>query len=146
MSSERKHAVIVVAEGAGQKFFSDFGDERDASGNIKLKDIGLFLKDAIIGYFKKKNLPVSVKYIDPSYLIRSLPANANDSVFCGFLGRDAVHAGMAGKTDMIVAHWNNHFVHVPMELSAGRRKQVSPNGKLWRTVLEATGQGSLKND
>jgi 6-phosphofructokinase 1 len=142
----RKHAVIVVAEGAGQKFFQDLRNERDLSGNIKLNDIGLFLKEKISGYFEEKQLPISLKYIDPSYIIRSLPANSNDHVFCSFLGRDAVHAGMAGKTDMLVGHWNNHFVHVPMKASAGKRKQVSPNGKLWLTVLEATGQESLKND
>jgi 6-phosphofructokinase 1 len=142
----RKHAVVVVAEGAGQKFIEGMDDERDASGNIKLKDIGLFLKNEITSYFKEKNIDVSLKYIDPSYIIRSLPANANDSVFCGFLGRDAVHAGMAGKTKLIVSHWNNCFVYVPMALSAGKRKHVLPNGKLWRTVLEATGQGLLKNE
>ncbi|MBT8374141.1 MAG: ATP-dependent 6-phosphofructokinase, partial [Deltaproteobacteria bacterium] len=142
----RKHAVVVVAEGAGQKFIDGMDDECDASGNIKLKDIGLFLKNQITCYFKEKNIDISLKYIDPSYIIRSLPANANDSVFCGFLGRDAVHAGMAGKTKLIVSHWNNTFVYVPMALSAGKRKHVLPNGKLWRTVLEATGQGSLKND
>ncbi len=142
----RGHAVIVVAEGFGQKFFENAGDERDASGNIKLKDIGHFLKDRIMSYFQDKGIEISLKYIDPSYMIRSLPANANDSVFCGFLGRDAVHAGMAGKTEMIVSRWNNFFVHVPMRLAAGHRKHVSADGKLWRTVLEATGQGSLKND
>jgi 6-phosphofructokinase 1 len=141
----RGHAVIVVAEGAGQNFFEGMKDERDASGNVKLKDIGLFLKDRIISYFQEKNIEISLKYIDPSYMIRSLSANANDSVFCGFLGRDAVHAGMAGKTKLIISHWNNCFVYVPMALSAGKRKHVLPNGKLWRTVLEATGQGSLKN-
>jgi len=141
----RKHAVIVVAEGAGQNFLEGMDDKRDASGNIKLKDIGLFLKNKITNYFKKKNIDISLKYIDPSYIIRSLPANANDSVFCGFLGRDAVHAAMAGKTKLIISHWNNSFVYIPMALSAGKRKQVLPNGKLWRTVLEATGQGSLKN-
>jgi len=141
----RKHAVIVVAEGAGQNFIANIDDECDASGNIKLKDIGLFLKNKITTYFKEKNIDISLKYIDPSYIIRSLPANANDSVFCGFLGRDAVHAGMGGKTKLIVSHWNNCFVYVPMALSAGKRKHVLPNGKLWRTVLEATGQGSLKN-
>ncbi|MBW2181809.1 MAG: ATP-dependent 6-phosphofructokinase [Deltaproteobacteria bacterium] len=140
---ERKHAVIVVAEGAGQKFFEEKEQRRDASGNIKLHDIGQFLKDRILSYFNEKNIEVSLKYIDPSYMIRSLPANPNDSVFCGFLGRDAVHAGMAGKTKLIVGHWNNHFVHVPLEASAGKRKQISPNGKLWSTVLESTGQGSL---
>jgi 6-phosphofructokinase 1 len=141
----RNHAVIVVAEGAGQKFFEGDKDERDESGNIRLKDIGLYLKSKITEYFKAKNIEISLKYIDPSYMIRSLPANANDSVFCGFLGRDAVHAGMAGKTKLIIGHWNNHFVHVPIDTSAGQRKQVSPDGKLWRTVLESTGQGSLKN-
>ncbi len=143
---ERNHAVIVVAEGAGQKFFEGNKDEKDASGNIRLKDIGLYLKDKINDYFKDRNIDISLKYIDPSYMIRSLPANANDSVFCGFLGRDAVHAGMAGKTKLIVGHWNNHFVHVPIDTSAGKRKQVSPDGKLWQTVLESTGQGSLKNE
>jgi 6-phosphofructokinase 1 len=141
----RGHAVIVVAEGFGQKFFNNPDCERDASGNVKLKDIGLFLKHCIGDYFRERNIDISLKYIDPSYMIRSLPANANDSVFCGFLGRDAVHAGMAGKTRMIVSHWNNFFVHVPLLLAAGKRKQVLPNGKLWRTVLEATGQGSLRN-
>ncbi len=142
----RGHAVIVVAEGAGQKFFDDKTDERDESGNIRLKDIGLFLKDAILSYFSGKNIDVSLKYIDPSYMIRSLPANANDNVFCSFLGRDAVHAGMAGKTKLLIGHWNNHFVHLPMSASAGKRKKINPKGKLWLSVLGATGQGSLKND
>jgi len=142
----RNHAVIVVAEGAGQKYFENRGEETDASGNIRLQDIGLFLKERIQDYFKDKNFPISLKYIDPSYMIRSLPANANDSVFCGFLGRGAVHAGMAGKNRMLIGHWNNHFVYVPMSASAGKRKQVNPRGTLWSTVMEATGQGTLRND
>jgi len=142
--AERRHAVIVVAEGAGQKFFSDTCTDCDPSGNLRLNDIGLFLKERIITYFKEKGIEINLKYIDPSYIIRSLPANANDRVFCGFLGRDAVHAGMAGKTRVLIGHWNNHFVLLPMEASAGKRKHVSPTGKLWRTVLEATGQGALK--
>lgn len=142
----RNHAVIVVAEGAGQKYFENRGEETDASGNIRLQDIGLFLKERIQDYFKDKNFPISLKYIDPSYMIRSLPANANDSVFCGFLGRGAVHAGMAGKNRILIGHWNNHFVYVPMSASAGKRKQVNPRGTLWSTVMEATGQGTLRND
>ena len=142
----RGHAVIVAAEGAGQKFFEDEKTERDESGNIRLKDIGGFLKETVISYFKEKNIDISLKYIDPSYMIRSLPANANDNVFCSFLGRDAVHAGMAGKTKLLIGRWNNHFVHIPMSASAGKRKQVNPKGKLWLSVLGATGQGALKND
>jgi 6-phosphofructokinase 1 len=143
--ADRGHAVIVAAEGAGQKFFEDEGTERDASGNIKLKDIGLYLKEAIVSYFEAQKIGITIKYIDPSYMIRSLPANANDRVFCNFLGRNAVHAGMAGKTNLLIGHWNNFFVHVPMLSVAGKRKQINPQGTLWRSTLEATGQGALKN-
>jgi len=143
---DRGHAVIVVAEGAGQKFFDAQTTERDKSDNIRLQDIGLFLKNTILSYFDRKNIEVSLKYIDPSYMIRSLPANANDRVFCSFLGRDAVHAGMAGKTKLLIGHWNNHFVHIPMSASAGKRKHIDPKGKLWLSVLGATGQGILNYD
>ena len=143
---QRKHAVIVVAEGAGQKFFENEKNEQDASGNIKLKDIGIYLKEAMRAYFTGKGIDISLKYIDPSYMIRSLPANANDRVFCNFLGRNAVHAGVSGKTDMLIGHWNNQFVHVPMKLIAAKRKKVNPGGSLWRSALEATGQSSLKNE
>ncbi|MFO7838064.1 MAG: 6-phosphofructokinase, partial [Desulfosalsimonadaceae bacterium] len=142
----RKHAVILVAEGAGQNFFKTEEQKYDASGNLKLHDIGLYLKEQIEDYFKKRTMEISLKYIDPSYMIRSLPANANDHVYCSFLGRDAVHAGMAGKTNMIIGFWNNFFVNVPMPLTAGRRKQVDVEGKIWQTVLESTGQGTLIND
>lgn len=142
----RGHAVIVVAEGAGQKFFSSDKDELDESGNVKLKDIGVFLKNAISTYFDRKNIKINIKYIDPSYMIRSLPANANDHVFCSFLGRNAVHAGMTGKTKLLIGRWNEQFVHVPMTAASGKRKQVNPSGRLWESVLDATGQGSLVND
>jgi 6-phosphofructokinase 1 len=143
--ADRGHAVIVAAEGAGQKFFANEPKELDLSGNVKLKDIGLFLKQKISSYFEGRGIQISIKYIDPSYMIRSLPANANDRVFCNFLGRNAVHAGMAGKTDLLIGNWNNHFVHVPMKLLAGKRKHVDPKGMLWRSALEATGQGPLRN-
>jgi 6-phosphofructokinase 1 len=142
----RKHAVILVAEGAGQCFFEQAQKQYDPSGNVKLYDIGLYLKERIQEYFKDRNMEISLKYIDPSYMVRSLPANANDHVYCSFLGRDAVHAGMAGKTNMIIGFWNNFFVHVPMPLTAGERKNVDPHGKIWQTVLESTGQGALVND
>ena len=142
----RKHAVVIVAEGAGQNLFDDQKKQFDLSGNIILQDIGLFLKDKISQWFQAKNIPISLKYIDPSYIIRSLPANANDSVFCGFLGRDAVHAGMAGKTKLLVSFWNNHYVHVPMDAAAGKRKNMDPHGRLWQSVLEATGQDAFFSD
>jgi 6-phosphofructokinase 1 len=143
---DRKHAVILVAEGAGQDFFNGTEAQYDPSGNVKLYDIGIYLKERIQNYFDEKKIDISLKYIDPSYMIRSLPANANDHVYCSFLGRDAVHAGMAGKTNMIIGYWNNFFVNVPMPLTACERKRVDPDGKIWQTVLESTGQGSLVNE
>ncbi len=142
---ERGHAVIVVAEGAGQKFFDPDELPRDASGNLKPGDIGTYLKTRITKYFHEKGMEVNLKYIDPSYLIRSIPANAQDRVYCGFLGQRAVHAAMAGKTGMLISRWNNKFVHVPLKLVVKETKVVEPTSGLWQAVLEATGQPSLKN-
>lgn len=139
---ENHHAVIVIAEGAGQEFFS-LKQKSDASGNIIFNDIGIYLSHCIKKHFKEHNIPASLKYIDPSYLIRSLPANAFDSEFCMVLGQHAAHAGMAGKTNLVISHWNGHFVHVPLPLIAGKRKQLDPDGHTWNRVLEATGQPSF---
>ncbi len=136
---QRKHAVIVVAEGAGQDLFSEAG-ERDASGNAKFRDIGIYLRDAIKEYFKNIDMEVNLKYIDPSYMIRSLPANPHDSAFCLLLGHNAVHAGMAGRTGMVVGYWNNLFTHVPISLAVSRRKKIDPRDWLWNSVLASTGQ------
>jgi 6-phosphofructokinase 1 len=136
---ERGHAVIVVAEGAGQEFFEGDG-AKDASGNLRLKDIGLYLRDEIKEHFKMVDLPVNVKYIDPSYIIRSTPANAADAIYCGMLAENAVHAAMAGKTNMIVGSWNDRFVHVPIRCAVAQRKVIDPESPFWLSVLESTGQ------
>jgi len=138
---QRKHAVIVVAEGAGQKYCSASGT--DESGNVRLGDIGLVLRQRIVEYFGSKGTEINLKYIDPSYLIRSVPATPNDSVFCGLLAQNAVHAGMSGKTNLMVGMWNEEFVYVPIRLVVTGRKQVDLNGRLWRSVLESTGQPSF---
>lgn len=137
---ERKsHAVIVVAEGAGQEFFK--GErKKDASGNILHEDIGVFLKNQITDYFKKRNIPICVKYIDPSYIIRSVTANANDSKFCEQLTHCAVHAAMAGRTDFVVGNWNGSFTLLPIEAATSQRKKVNLEGEFWWSVVEATGQ------
>ncbi|MCL5269095.1 MAG: ATP-dependent 6-phosphofructokinase [bacterium] len=137
----RRHAVIVVAEGAGANLIGDTG-RRDASGNVIVNDIGLYLKEAITSAFAEWNEPVSIKYFDPSYLIRSVRANSSDSIFCGDLGRHAVHAAMAGKTDLLIGLWHGVFTHVPLEAIVGRRKKINPNGNLWHSVLASTGQPS----
>jgi len=133
----RRHAVIVVAEGAGQDLI---GTQRacDESGNIIHEDIGLFLKSRISKFFEKENLPVTIKYIDPSYIIRSRPATANDSMFCLEMGQNAVHAGMSGRTNMLVGYWNQHYTHVPIGLAICERRKISPQGSLWQSVLSVT--------
>jgi 6-phosphofructokinase 1 len=143
----RGHAVIVAAEGAGQNLCAKVDAGCDVSGNKRLDDIGLFLKEAIIAYFKKERMDINVKYIDPSYLVRSVAANANDAIYCLKLAQHAVHAGLAGFTDIVVGRWNGQFTYVPLPLANSARKSVSPDGELWRTVLEATGQPyRMKND
>jgi len=141
------HCLILVAEGAGQNIIRKDHDvmEKDASGNIKLLDIGSFLKMYIEEYFKKKGMEVNLKYIDPSYTIRSVPANASDSIYCGALGQYAVHAGMAGKTSMLVGLIKDEYVHLPFRTVSSGSK-VNPEGNIWMRVLETTGQPpSMKN-
>lgn len=138
----RNHAVIVVAEGAGQDLFSsDAG--HDASGNKLHNDIGLFLRDRIKEDFKAHGEDCTIKYIDPSYIIRSIPANAYDNSYCSHLAHNAVHAGMAGKTGMLVAMCHRVHVHLPLSLIAHKRKHVNPASELWRGVVECTGQPAV---
>ncbi|MBB6207629.1 ATP-dependent 6-phosphofructokinase [Borreliella lanei] len=143
---EIPHAVILIAEGAGQKYFDHFPKKKDDSGNLLYEDIGLYIKDKITEYFKAKNIQFTLKYIDPSYIIRSSPANASDSLYCARLGSNAVHAAMAGKTKMLISLWSTKFVHIPIKMAVIDRNKVNPNGSFWRDVLSSTGQPiSMKN-
>jgi len=137
---ERGHAVVVVAEGAGQSLFPGEQETQDASGNVKLHDIGTYLRDRIQSYFAERGVAAYLKYIDPSYIIRSAPANTYDSLLCDSLARHAVHAAMAGKTDMLVGYWHDVFIHVPIPAVVRRQRQLDPSGGVWMAVLEATGQ------
>lgn len=137
--SARRHAVVLVAEGAGQELLQR-EDATDASGNRKLGDIGTYLRDRISAHFTAANVPFTLKYIDPSYMIRSAVAAPTDSVYCSRLGNNAVHAAMSGHTRLLIGSVNDHFVHLPMEVAVSQRKTVDPEGNLWRDVLEATHQ------
>jgi len=139
----RKHAVIVVAEGAGQHLLANSNLKTDASGNPVLGDISTFLIEEIKNYMQEKGLAHTLKYIDPSYIIRSIPANANDRVYCGFLGQHAVHAAMAGKTGMVVSQLLGRYVHLPFELVTMKRKKIDISSDYWRAVLESTGQHAI---
>jgi 6-phosphofructokinase 1 len=142
--AERAHAVVVVAEGAGQDLCeaaaSDGAPDTDASGNVRLKDIGYVLRDRINQHFQRRGIELTLKYIDPSYQIRSVPASPSDSVFCWNLARNAVHAAMAGNTELLIGRWHGRFVHVPLPLATRFRKQVDVGEDLWTSVIESTGQ------
>jgi 6-phosphofructokinase 1 len=137
---KRRHAVVVVAEGAGQDMFDRSPADRDASGNIKLKDIGLFLRDRLETYFREANIPIAMRYFDPSYSIRSSPANAADSILCDLYARNAVHAAMAGKTGLVIGYLHDLFIHIPIEMLVREKKQIDPDSLWWTAVLAATGQ------
>ena len=139
---KRHHAVIIVAEGAGQELVTKT-NQTDASGNIKLADIGVFLRDQINAYFKKKNIEINLKYIDPGYQIRAAVTTASDSIYCERLGNNAVHAAMAGKTKMVVGLVHEKFVHIPSNMVIASRNVVDPEGALWRDTLDATSQPIL---
>ena len=136
---EKNHAVITVAEGAGQNLMKETG-EMDPSGNHHLGDIGRFLQHHILKCFEEEGMKVNLRYMNPSYGIRSRPANAYDSVFCLKLGHNAVHAAMAGRTNMVVGFWAQHFTHVPIASAVSARHHVNPKGKNWSGVILTTGQ------
>ena len=138
--AERGSAVVVVAEGAGQDLMSDEQTGTDASGNRKLGDIGRFLEAEIVGHYASIERQLTLKYLKPGYSIRSVPAKAHDSVYCVRLAQAAAHAGMAGRTDMVVGRRHNRFVHVPIDIVVSERNEVAPDGDLWLSVLESTAQ------
>jgi 6-phosphofructokinase 1 len=142
----KSHAVIAVAEGAGQHLLDADRGERDASGNIKLKDIGPVLCEAIKSYFKTEGITVVIRYFDPSYQIRSRPANSEDALLCDLYARHAVHAAMAGKTGVVIGFLHERFIHVPIELLATHTKRLDPASGWWRSVLAATGQSAQFDD
>jgi 6-phosphofructokinase 1 len=139
---KRKHAVIIVAEGAMQEQLLT-EKKTDAGGNIKMADVGTYLRDRIVKYFEEQKMEINLKYIDPSYAIRSAPACPGDSVYCERLGNAAVHAAMAGKTKLIIGLVNNEFVHLPIKAVISHRNRVDPEGNLWRDTLDATHQPVL---
>jgi 6-phosphofructokinase 1 len=136
----RGHAVIAVAEGSGQELLGNTGNERDASGNVRLSDIGLFLQTKIEEWFHRRKIPFVMRYFDPSYIVRSSPDNAEDSILCDQFARHAAHAAMAGKTGLVIGTLHDRFIHVPIELLATQQKRLDPDSAAWSAVLAATGQ------
>jgi 6-phosphofructokinase 1 len=138
--ARKGHAVIVVAEGIAETLMGTTTNGTDKSGNAKLEDVGPFLRERIVAHCRRTGREVTLKYFDPSYTIRSVPATPSDSVYCWNMARNAVHAAMAGNTELLIGRWHGRFVHVPMALATRNRKRVDVSGDLWMSVIEATGQ------
>lgn len=136
----KPHCLICVAEGSSCHVIDDEELGRDASGNPLHSDVGTYLRDEIKHHFAEQGTKVAMKYIDPSYIIRSVPANTVDSLLCDQFARLAVHAAMAGKTDLMIGLWSSQFIHVPIAEAVAGKKRVDPEGEAWVRVFEATGQ------
>jgi 6-phosphofructokinase 1 len=143
---KRGHALVVVAEGAGQHLFERENMARDASGNVRYQDIGIFLRDQIKTHFAEREIEINLKYIDPSYSIRSIPASAWDRTLTDRMARSAVHAAMAGKTDVMIGWWNQSIIHVPISTAVNEKKRMPLDGDLWNAVLATTGQPNWQPD
>jgi 6-phosphofructokinase 1 len=148
--ARRRYAVVVVAEGCGLRLADAAHARRDESGNLRFQsealDIGPYMKHAFERWFTERRIPVTLKYVDPSYMIRGVPADAMDAAYCDELARNAAHAAMAGKTDLLVGRWHRVFTHVPLGLVLSEKKRIAPDGELWLAVLEATGQPSFAKE
>jgi 6-phosphofructokinase 1 len=136
---ERGHAMVIAAEGAGQHLLEATGD-RDASGNLRYVDIGVFLRDRIKAHFEERGIELNLKYIDPSYAVRSVPANAWDRILSDRMARMAVHAGMAGKTDLMIGFHHQSLIHVPIGTATAHSRRLDLNSDLWQAVIGCTGQ------
>jgi len=137
---KKQHAVVVVAEGAGQEFFKSQERQKDASGNTIHNDIGIYLREEIKKYMSAKGVECVMKYFDPSYMIRTVSANGSDAIFCLHLAQNAVHAAMSGMSNLVVGYWHGRFTYVPIELAVKSRRKIDPHSQLWQSVMATTRQ------
>jgi len=144
---ENGHFVIVIAEGAGQELLSEClsaMDQQDASGNKVLQDVGLWISQKIKDHFTKhKKMEISLKYIDPTYMIRAIPSNASDNVYCTLLAHSAIHGAMAGYTGFTVGPINGRHAYIPFDRVTERQKKIVITDRVWARVLSSTNQPSF---
>ncbi|CAO1945033.1 unnamed protein product [Urochloa humidicola] len=142
---ENNHMVIVVAEGAGQDLIAQSipaADQQDASGNKLLLDVGLWLTHKIKDYCKSKKMEMTIKYIDPTYMIRAIPSNASDNVYCTLLAHSAIHGAMAGYS-FTVGMVNGRHAYIPFHRVTSTRNKVRITDRMWARLLSSTNQPSF---
>ncbi|XP_020099766.1 ATP-dependent 6-phosphofructokinase 3-like [Ananas comosus] len=145
---ENGHMVIVVAEGAGQQLIAESMrtmDHADASGNKLLLDVGLWLSQKIKDHFAtaRKKMPINLKYIDPTYMIRAVPSNASDNVYCTLLAHSAIHGAMAGYTGFTVGPVNGRHAYIPFYNITEKQNKVVITDRMWARLLSSTNQPSF---
>ncbi|CAH9064828.1 unnamed protein product [Cuscuta epithymum] len=144
---ENGHMVLVVAEGAGQELIAEETSNsktgKDASGNKLLRDVGLWLSQKIKDHAKQQNFPITLKYIDPTYMIRAIPSNASDNVYCSLLSQSAVHGAMAGYTGFTCGLVNGHQTYIPFNRITEQQNHVVITDRMWARLLSSTNQPSF---
>ncbi|XP_010536840.1 PREDICTED: ATP-dependent 6-phosphofructokinase 3 [Tarenaya hassleriana] len=140
---ENGHMVIVIAEGAGQELMLESTTLKDASGNKLLKDVGLWLFQSIKDHFSAKKATINLKYIDPTYMIRAVPSNASDNVYCTLLAQSAVHGAMAGYTGFTSGLVNGRQTYIPFYRITEKQNKVVITDRMWARLLSSTNQPSF---
>ncbi|KAJ7559168.1 hypothetical protein O6H91_04G072800 [Diphasiastrum complanatum] len=144
---ENGHVVIVVAEGAGQELMEQsmkwFGGGIDASGNRLLLDVGLWLCQNLKDLFTRRKEVINIKYIDPTYMVRAIPSNAADNVYCTLLAHSAVHGAMAGYSGFTVGPVNARHAYIPINRVTERQRRVNTSDRMWARLLSSTNQPSF---
>lgn len=143
---ENGHAVVVVAEGAGQDVIprSDEAhvEEKDESGNPVFLDVGGWLKSELKKWWARDHETelFTVKYIDPTYMVRAVPANATDNLYCTMVAHSAIHGAMAGYTGFVSGPINGNYVYIPVEDVARAKNRVDTRDHKWAWVRSLTSQ------
>lgn len=55
---------------------------------------------------------------DPTYMIRAVPSNASDNVYCTLLAQSVVHGAMAGYTGYTSGLVNGRQTYIPFYVSS----------------------------
>ncbi|KAL4567788.1 hypothetical protein LXL04_023382 [Taraxacum kok-saghyz] len=143
------HMVIVVAEGAGQELLAAESlnsptAQQDASGNKLLQDVGLWISDKIKRHFARQtSMPITLKYIDPTYMVRAVPSNASDNVYCTLLAQSCVHGVMAGYTGFTSGLVNGRQTYIPFNRITEKQNNVVITDRMWARLLSSTNQPSF---
>ena len=89
---------------------------------------------------------VEMSYIDPTYAIRSVAANAGDTILCTKLAQHSVHGAMSGYTGFSTGSIRNSVCWIPvLTMMEGGINKVSIQGRAWQRLISLNCQPSFVN-